>query len=486
MLRLIRRHTAKCDVAYQKKNAAEIAAKQKPLHKPEGDYKCVHKCSFVAVGPNPAYDPMSPDPRKQKPRIKETLDTDHYATALKLIKEMELDLLAGAVVEPPPATITLADALREFMASKDSKSRERRGKNERVIFRRQTLFLASRFGIIDSAVIAQWDVKITNPEEVKARAEAIYAIAAQIPIKKPGNLDVDAFIRTLKGKIKTRKDERSLIRSFWGWVQVKGLRPDNIAFKAEQVASAREERIERNKRIPTFSHEEYAAYMRLLKDPVRCAEVLKAENNQDFEASEKTRYLAILQVETAMALGDCVTFRGGDMQQPLTSSPTEVPIIHTRLKTGQIARPFIPLSLAQEIRTKFKWDSAEYPFWSGVGDPENRGKTYRARLKKLFIAAGIRVYKTAKRKKIGGVTQDFATDVLDTHADPHFWRHSWVRDAYLVDMHPRKIASWLGDTIAAVEKYYSVFDNLRHQQLASAGTEVRAVRPAVEDHGVAI
>lgn len=473
MLRLIKRHTKACNDDYREKYKDQIEAEKKTKNRPEDYSKC--DCTFVAVGPNPIYDPTSSDPRRNNPRYKKTLDTAVHTIAIQKLRDIEHDLILNP---DKPKEKTLAYALKAYREEKKGTSRERRSKIERIVFRRQVLFLALRYGLIDEATRAQIDVTVRSKDEEAEREKRIYNIAAQIPISKPENLDVDAYILTFGGKISAKKDNRSLVMSFWFWCSLKKLRPDNIGAKAVLVATSVQERREKNKRIiPTFTPEELKAFVILLRDPQRCAKVLQRENEQDPEASEKTRYLGLVQVESAMALVDNVTLAGDELLDPKPDHPGEIPIVHERWKTGQHARPFISMWLAEELRTKFKWDSEKYPFWSGEGDPGNRGKTYRERLKKLFVEAGVRVYKRMKKKKSGGKTKAGPEEVQDSHADPHFWRHTWVRDTYIAGESTRDIASWLGDTEEAVAKYYSTFDELRHQHLGSTATSVRALRP---------
>ena len=472
MLRLIKRHTDACNTAYRKANAGAISANKKPKNKPEGDYKCKHPCSFVVIGPNPNYDPTSSDPGRINSRIKITLDCDNLPTATQKMRDIEHDLILNP---DKPREVTLADALRSYRKEKGTTSRERRGKHERVVFRRQVLFLGVRYGLIDEAKKIELDVKVSKEDEPE-RERKIYEIAEQIPILKPTNLEIDDYLKTFDGKISSRKDNRANVMSFWRWVWVKKMRPDNIAASAARIVSAREENQEKGKRRPTFTAEERNAYMRLCLDPKACADILKRENEQDPDASEKTRCLAWMQVESAMAMVDCVTFAGDEIGEELPEDPDALPVIHRRCKTGQIARPVLPKVLVEQIRNTFKWDSDRYPFWSGDGDPENRGKTYRDRLKKLFVAAGIRVYERMKKRKSGGVTKDEPENVFDSHGDPHFWRHTWVRDAYLEGTPIEEIAEYLGDEVGAVKEYYSCFDDLRHANLVKNARLVRQRR----------
>jgi hypothetical protein len=475
MLRLIKRHTKACELDYQKKFQKQILLPRehnnwKPKNKPEGDYNCKHPCAYVVVGPNPIYDPGSIDPRRKNERIKITLDTQDRAVATQKLREIEHDLILNPEkIEAP----TLAYALRSYREVKAKTSRERRRKTERIVFRRQTLFLAARYGLIDEQEKEQLAAHVKTEQEEQERERRIYTVAEKVPIAKPSDLDIDAFIGTFVGKISAMKDNRSSVMSFWKWVSDKKLRPDNIASNALKVATKRDEQQEKDRRIPTFSPEERGAFEALLRDREACAQVLDVENRQDPFASEKTRFLALVQVESAMALVDCVTLAGDEILQP---HGDEVPIEHKRWKTGVVAYPSIPLSLAEELRTAFPWNSVQYPFWSGRGDPEHRGKTYRVRLKKLFVAANIRVYECMKRRKSGGVTKAEPELVKDSHGDPHFWRHTWVRDAHIAKLTDTEIASYLGDTVKAVQEHYSSFDKLRQENLSNRASLIRALR----------
>ena len=91
----------------------------------------------MVVGPNPIYDPTSSDPRRINPRIKITLDSDNLPTATERMREIEHDLILNP---DKPQTITLADAMRSYREEKETTSRERQGKHERIVFRRQSSF----------------------------------------------------------------------------------------------------------------------------------------------------------------------------------------------------------------------------------------------------------------------------------------------------------------------------------------------------------
>jgi integrase len=107
---------------------------------------------------------------------------------------------------------------------------------------------------------------------------------------------------------------------------------------------------------------------------------------------------------------------------------------------------------------------SEFFFWSGKGNPASRVDTFRDRMKKLFVAAGIRVFRKTARKKSGGKLKPHAEMFWESSAFPHMWRHTLVRDLYVRDVPVRQIADILGDEPATVTKHYSQFDRLRHRK----------------------
>ena len=95
-------------------------------------------------------------------------------------------------------------------------------------------------------------------------------------------------------------------------------------------------------------------------------------------------------------------------------------------------------------------------------------------MKKLFVAAGIRVYKKTARKKSGGKLKQKAESFDESRAVPHMWRHTMVRDLYIRDVPVRQIADILGDDPATVTKYYSQFDELRHRKTMATLEDLHA------------
>jgi integrase len=158
-----------------------------------------------------------------------------------------------------------------------------------------------------------------------------------------------------------------------------------------------------------------------------------------------------------------------------------------RIKTGKTAYTSIPKWLADELNS-IKRDS-EYYFWSGKGDPETRATTFRERMKKIFVAAEVRVYERTAVRRSGGKLKKKSERFKDSHADPHMWRHTLVRDLYTMDRPVREIADILGDDPAIVTRFYSQFDELRRKKVANTMRSLHAqhsilgagTRPASSD-----
>lgn len=334
---------------------------------------------------------------------------------------------------------------------------------------RQTLFLAVRYQVIDADKAIEIEKLGPKPEDKKD--QKIEEVGKKFIIKnkpqEPAKTDLDAFLCTLTGTTSSNTADRSLIMEFWLWCFHSDITTKNIGAKLMKFGGSRERELHVKKRKPTYTDKEKKDVFEQLTAE-NCLKILKEENAQDSQASEKTRVFELVQIFTGFAISDVVTLRFDELKTPHPIEPDQVPIEHFRIKTGKTAYPSIPLWLAEELRHSFTPQSAEYPFWSGQGDPESCAKTYRARMKKIFIEAGVRVYVTMRKKKSGGKTKAVAELVKDSHADPHFWRHTFVRDCYLENFSVTEIARMLGDDEAAIIKYYSCFDDLRHQAVVTS------------------
>jgi hypothetical protein len=192
----------------------------------------------------------------------------------------------------------------------------------------------------------------------------------------------------------------------------------------------------------------------------RCQEVFRREDEQDSTASTKTRAFMYVIKFGGMAIVDVVN-SATDLGTPEATSAT-VSMNKMRRKTGKVAHTGIP-KFVWKMLQQFTPES-EYFFWSGNGNPESRVDTFRDRMKKLFVSAGIRVYRKTARRKSGGKLKLKEETFEESSAIPHMWRHTLVRDLYVRDIPVRQIADILGDDPATVTKYYSQFDELRHRK----------------------
>lgn len=326
----------------------------------------------------------------------------------------------------PKKSRTLSEAVAAFLATKTDVSDARQQKLRRVL-RSQTTFLEAKYG---------QDPLITQIEKT----------------------DLDQLVTSWGGALSTRKSDRENVKQFWLFCTESDFITKNISAKVKTLGTSRDQEQAKNKQIPTFSLEEKAAFDRQLDF---CDEIFRRENEQSSDASQKTRAFMYTIMYSGLAIVDVVTLRPSDIGV-FDSNLPDVPLNKERRKTGKIAHTGVP---------RFVWDmlkelrpESEYYFWSGVGKAESRVDTFRDRMKKLFVAANIRVFEKTARRKSGGKLKRNAEVFKESHAVPHMWRHTLVRDLYLKDKLVRQIADILGDEPEIVTKHYSQFDLLRQRQ----------------------
>jgi site-specific recombinase XerD len=211
----------------------------------------------------------------------------------------------------------------------------------------------------------------------------------------------------------------------------------------------------------------------------RCHDIFRRENQQDPSASVKTRVFMYVMKFSGLAIVNVVTLRPNDIG-PHVPDSTSVSVNKMRQKTKKIAHTAIPYfvwAMLQELKPE-----SEYLFWSGKGKPDSRVDTFRDRMKKLFVAAGVRVYQKTARKKSGGKLKKEAETFGGSTAIPHMWRHTMVRDLYVRAVPVRQIADILGDEPATVTKYYSQFDQLRQRKAMATLGDLHRSDPVFQRH----
>jgi site-specific recombinase XerD len=114
-------------------------------------------------------------------------------------------------------------------------------------------------------------------------------------------------------------------------------------------------------------------------------------------------------------------------------------------------------------------DSAEYFFWSGNGLIHTRASKWNARLRKVFVLAGVRLEiaewdKKSLRSQSPRIRR--AEKRITSQADPRWFRHTLARDLLENDIVTMtELAEILGNTEAVCRKHYSKWDRRRQAKI---------------------
>jgi integrase len=436
VLRLIKRHLKTCtktsETDFECEPRIDTAIKKADAKKTPKP-----RCPFRIVGPHPL---------KRGKVYRENTETSDERVAKAKLLQRETQFVLEPDKAIPKKTKTLSEAVAAFLRTKvdTSDSRQRKFKN---LFRKQASFVEAKYG--QDPIITQ--------------------------IQKT---DLDEFVTALKGTLSTRTRDRENLKQFWLYCADSDFITKNIAAKLKTVGTKRDHEQAKNKPIPTFRLDEVAAFDRALD---RCDEIFGPENEQAPDAAVKTRAFNYVIKFSGLAIVDVVTLRPSDVGIVAPHSST-VPITKERRKTGKIAHTGVPhfvWDMLQELKPE-----SEYYFWSGIDKPDSRVDTFRDRMKKLFVAAGIRVFRKTARKKSGGKLKKAAEQFDASSAVPHMWRHTLVRDLYVKNVPVRRIADILGDEPQIVTKHYSQFDGLRQQQAMDTLDNLYQSDPVVQRHGL--
>jgi site-specific recombinase XerD len=437
VLRLVKRHLKACvktsetDFHCVAKLPAGLPNRQKKIQKP--------RCPFRIVGPHPL--------ERGKIYKENTQTSDERIARFKLL-QAEHRFLVEPDKQPPKPAKTLEQAVAAFLNTKKRTSPARQRKLTRLLTR-QHAFLEAKYGS---------NVLVTQPEKT----------------------DLDQFVDSWTGALSTRKKDRENLKQFWLYCADSDFILKNIAAKVKNIGTKRDQMEADNRPIPTFTPDEVNAIFETLDK--RCDQIFQSENEQDPHASKKTRAFVYVMKTSGLAIIDVVTLRPEHLGLPHVDSPHAVPIDKPRRKTGQIAHTGIP-DFVSEMLKGFPPESA-YLFWSGQGNPASRIDTYRDRMKKLFVAAGVRVYQKTARRNSGGKLKENLETFADSKAIPHMWRHTLVRDLYIQDIPVREIADILGDDPATVTEYYSQFDDLRRKKVLTTMQHLHQADPVLLRHSI--
>jgi site-specific recombinase XerD len=434
VLRLIKRHLKACSKTSE--SDFECASKvEKGLGKGAGKKVARPRCPFHIVGPHPL---------KRGKIFKESTETSDQRVAQAKLLQRETQFLLEPDKVQPKAVRTLAEAVLAFLNTKKDTSDARQRKFKRVL-RIQTSFLEERYGI---------DPLITQIEKT----------------------DLDEFVDSWTGALSTRSAERENVRQFWLYCFDSDFTAKNIASRLKKLGTKRDEEESRNRPIPIFRPDEVAAFDAALD---RCNDIFRRESEQDPDAPAKTRAFMYVIKFTGLSIVDVVTLRPTDIDSPAADSAS-ISVNKMREKTKKLAHTGIQQfvwAMLQELKPE-----SEFFFWSGIGKPASRVDTFRDRMKKLFVAAGIRVRQKTARKKSGGKLKRDAETFSESTAFPHMWRHTLVRDLYIRDIPVRQIADILGDEPATVTKHYSQFDQLRQRKAMATLGDLHRSDPVFQRH----
>jgi integrase len=83
----------------------------------------------------------------------------------------------------------------------------------------------------------------------------------------------------------------------------------------------------------------------------------------------------------------------------------------------------------------------------------------------LFVAAGVQILETEKRRRSGGKLKSQTETVKVSKAHPHQFRHTLARDLLEGGTPMEEIAELLGNSMETVERYYSKWDTRRQARL---------------------
>ncbi len=410
MLRLIKKHVTACGKTSEK----DFRCKAKD---PKGDKP---QCPFYFIGP---------DPRHPQKRIKKHAGTTNEQTALAVMHDFERALY----LEPPtldvpktPAGKPILEALDHYAATKGHRSDDRRRKI-RLLIRRMAEFLAVEFG--------------------------------KTLVTEVAKLDLERFMQTWQGAYLTLKRDREVLKGFWKYCYESEFTERNVAVALPTVG---DDRLTKQKRIPTFTPEEIIAIFDAVE---RCESIFGREGRN---VASQVKAFVYVQRYTGLAIGDVAKLRKDEIDGTT--------IMLNRKKTGErvwtSVEPFVIQALNEAAA-----DSAEYFFWSGNGKLHTRTSKWGVRLQKLFVFAGVRVVEEEKTRRSGGVLKERPEMVKVSKATPHMFRHTFVRDHYLKGTPIEDIADLLGDDVATVREYYSTFDELRKQRLIARTKSVFADDP---------
>ena len=172
--------------------------------------------------------------------------------------------------------------------------------------------------------------------------------------------------------------------------------------------------------------------------------------------ADQTKAFILVMRYTGMSIGDTAK---------LEKAAVDGCRIRTyRKKTGEEVFAKVPAFVIETLDAA-PHDSERYFFWSGQGLIHTRTSKWGSRIQRLFVAAGVRMVESEKKRRSGGKLKAEAEGVKVSKATPHMFRHTLVRDLLECGTPMEEIAELLGNSMKMVEKYYSKWDKRRQARL---------------------
>ncbi len=172
--------------------------------------------------------------------------------------------------------------------------------------------------------------------------------------------------------------------------------------------------------------------------------------------ADQTRAFILVMRYSGMSIGDTAKLEKADIDG--------CRIRTYRKKTGEDVFAKVPPFVIDALNAA-PHDSEKYFFWSGEGLIHTRTSKWGSRIQRLFVAAGVRIASSEKKRRSGGKLKAEAEAVKVSKATPHMFRHTLVRDLLECGTPMEEIAELLGNSMKVVEKYYSKWDKRRQARL---------------------
>jgi integrase len=379
----------------------------------EKDWKCKPKdgtgkvaCPFYIVGP----DPTNPT----GPRIKIHTHTSAEQTARAVLIDFERSLFDPSPQPTVEPKRTMAEVIDLYLNTKkhNSEDRQRRLK-----------------------------------QQLSGMAQYLTATFGHHHITDVNKTDLEQFMFSWDGAYSTLKTRRENLKGFWKYSYDSDFTPKNIAATLPTIGDQRQQK---EQRVPTLTLDEIEQIFGALHD---CASLYVREGEN---IAKQIRAFTMIERYTGMAVGDVAKLRKDEV--------VGNQIVVNRTKTNEPVWTAVPLFVIDALNTMTP-DSQEYFFWSGTGKLHTRTSKWGKRLQKLFVFAGVRVREEVKTRRSGGKLKGKPETVKVSSVTPHYWRHTFVRDHYLIDTPVEEIAELIGDDSETVRTYYSCFDHLRQKKL---------------------